>query len=50
MEISENTSSLSDDLNSELLPGLHLHAEIQTEISAFFVTMQQDRQLILAFA
>jgi hypothetical protein len=50
METSENTSPLSGDLNSELLPGLHLSAEIQQEISAFFVTQPQNRQLVLAFA
>ena len=50
MEITENTSPGFTDLNSELLPGLHLYAETQTEISAFFVTLPQNRQLVLAFA
>lgn len=43
MEIIENTPPLSGDLNSELLPGLHLSAETQQEISAFFVTLPQNQ-------
>lgn len=50
MEITENRPEVFDDLNSQLLPGLHLSAEIQQEISAFFVTLPQNRQLVLAFA
>jgi hypothetical protein len=50
MDITENTPEVFDDLNSQLLPGLRLSAEIQQEISAFFVTLPQNRQLVLVFA